>query len=50
MCSGVRRGDFRIRLANNAVAAVALGGIKARVGAFDQRLLRVVLAQGGDPD
>ena len=44
------RRDFRVGLADHAVAAVALGGIEAGVGALDQRLRGVALAQRRDAD
>ena len=38
-------GELRVGLADHPVAAVALGGIEAGVGALDQRLRGVALAQ-----
>src|ERR1700686_1712101 len=40
-----RRGTLGIGLANDAVAAVVLGGIEAIVGTLDQRLGRVPRAE-----
>src|SRR5207245_2035905 len=46
-----RRGrNLGVGLADDAVAAVALGRIEAGVGALDQRLNAVAGAMGGDAD
>src|SRR5262249_22532718 len=42
--------DFRVGLADDEVAAIALGRIEAGVGPLDQRLDGVVTAQHGHPD
>src|SRR4029450_11790407 len=43
-------GVFRIDFADHAVAAVALGGVEAGVGALDQRVGVVTRLQHGDAD
>ena len=43
-------GVFRIDFADHAVAAVALGGVEAGVGALDQRIRVVARLQHGDAD
>src|SRR6266702_3161583 len=43
-------GVFRICLADDAIAAVALGGVEAGIGALDQRIGIVARLQHGNAD
>ena len=43
-------GVFRAGFTGHAVMAVALGGVEAGIGAFEQRMNIVVRLQHGNPD